>query len=183
MRSMIRQSSSSRCAGARAACPPRLTAIAGFALACLLGVGALGGCEDKGIGRICSVEIPAGTNVGEEEVVTNTHALECPSRICLKQGAERGKTGVDTKPFCTAECSSDKDCDDGQTRSGRTNSQDKRCQGGFVCGVPQIAGHTADSLCCKKMCICKDFFLDPSQPVQIPPSCRPNAMGLCPNRI
>src|ERR1039457_2525758 len=71
------------------------------------------GCEDKAIGRPCSVLTDAGNAQG----VYNSEALECPSRICLKPVVQAGATMPDppTTAYCSASCSQDSDCD-GQSR-------------------------------------------------------------------
>jgi len=109
----------------------------------------LAACEDKAIGRRCDVQADAGLN----QAVFNGQALECPTRICVKPARDMGVAkAVDTAPYCTAECSKDSDCD-GETRD-RSNGADKRCTSGFVCGV----GFEVGPLCCKKICLCKDFI-------------------------
>ena len=50
--------------------------------------------------------------------------------------------------LCTAECSSDDDCD---------KVPESPCQTGFTCGVPVTVG----PFCCKKLCICKDYLVVP----------------------
>ncbi len=134
----------------------------------LLGLGVMltAGCEDKAIGRACDVQAPpdGGTN----KAIFNAQALECPSRICLRPAKESTVAmSVDTSPVCTAECSKDKDCSDGETRNPG-NKDDKRCKGGWVCAVPFVTG----DLCCKKLCMCKDFL--PTVPDKDgPPVCDP----------
>jgi hypothetical protein len=106
-------------------------------------------CEDKAIGRRCDVQADAGLT----QAVFNGQALECPTRICVKPSLQQGAAaGKMTAPYCTAECSKDSDCD-GETRDP-SNGADRRCQGGFVCGVAFEVG----PLCCKKLCLCKDFI-------------------------
>lgn len=107
------------------------------------------GCENKGIGRPCEVSGDAANQMSG--VGLNT-ALECPSRLCILPS--QGVASVDTKPFCTAECSDDSDCDDGEKRSKNPGDTDKRCVQGFTCMVPFETG----SLCCKKLCVCRDFL-------------------------
>jgi hypothetical protein len=126
----------------------RLSLLAGFMLA----IAALGNtsCEDKGIGRPCDVLTDASASQG----VFNSEALECPSRICLKPVQDPTKTELTpaTGPYCSASCTQDSDCS-GQTRD-TTNLSDRRCKGGFVCGVPFVKGR----LCCQKLCLCRDFL-------------------------
>jgi hypothetical protein len=126
------------------------------ALAALVGTG----CEDKAIGRPCDVLADAGAT----QAVYNAQALECPSRICLKPIVSGEDKSVDTKPYCSAECSKDSDCD-GEHRDSN-NIFDKRCGKGFVCGVAFEVG----PLCCKKLCLCKDFL--PAGTMTTPKTCR-----------
>ena len=130
-----------------------LTAIARASLlgASLLALAAFGSmaCEDNGIGRPCDVLADAG----QTQAVYNNQALECPTRVCLKPLRQEGVSNiVDTGPYCSAICSKDSDCD-GQKRDSKEAS-DKRCAGGYACGVAFVVG----PLCCKKLCLCKDFL-------------------------
>jgi hypothetical protein len=108
-------------------------------------------CEDKGIGRSCDVL----TDASQSQGVFNSEALECPSRICLKPVLDQSKTELTppTGAYCSASCSQDSDCNDGQLRDS-TNAADRRCKAGFVCGIPFVKGR----LCCQKLCLCKDFL-------------------------
>lgn len=134
-----------------------LSAIVFFAVAA-----ASAGCEDQAIGRPCDVLKDAGAL----EAVYNGQALECPSRICLKPSRDINVAmNVDTAPHCTAECSSDSDCE-GEKRNSK-NTNDKRCTQGFVCGIAFEVG----PLCCKKLCLCKDFLKIPAGGLQPPTSC------------
>jgi hypothetical protein len=116
----------------------------------------LSACEDKAIGRRCDVTADAGT-IGAMQAVFNGQAVECPTRICLKPTTDQAVAMTDTAPYCTAECSSDSDCD-GETRDRTPRKPgeppDLRCKGGFVCGI----GFEVGPLCCKKICLCKDFL-------------------------
>ncbi len=142
-------------------------------------VGALGmaavalgnmGCEDKAIGRPCDVLTDAGASQG----VFNAEALECPSRICLKPVVQQGASGtVDTGPFCSASCSQDSDCESEQIRDN-TNPLDKRCQAGFVCGIPFVKGR----ICCQKLCVCKDF-INKSIGLPTPIACQGSGAASC----
>jgi hypothetical protein len=131
----------------------------------------LAACEDKAIGRRCDVQADAGAN----QAVFNGQALECPTRICVKPSRDvTVATAVDTAPYCTAECSKDGDCD-GETRDSM-NGADKRCRGGFVCGV----GFEVGPLCCKKICLCKDFI--PKNGLPPVASCdKSKGISTCPN--
>jgi hypothetical protein len=108
-------------------------------------------CEDKGIGRSCDVLTDASALQG----VFNSEALECPSRICIKPVLDPNKAeqSPPTSAYCSASCSQDSDCDDGQIRD-KSNANDRRCASGFVCGIPFVKGR----LCCQKLCLCKDFL-------------------------
>ena len=128
------------------------------------------GCEDKHIGRACDVLSDAGPAQG----VYNSEALECPSRICLKPVVQQGASGtIDTGPYCSAGCSQDSDCD-GEVRDP-TDSLDKRCRGGFSCGIAFVRGR----ICCQKLCLCKDF-LGP-QGATTPIACQGNGATTCLN--
>jgi len=145
----------------------------GCAALCALLVSAVAlasaGCEDKAIGRRCDVQADASAT----QAVFNGQALECPTRLCLKPPRYQGVAKeVDTAPYCTAECSKDSDCD-GEVRD-KNNGRDKRCETGFVCGVAFEVG----PLCCKKVCLCKDFV--PAAGVPAPISCV-KGMSTCPN--
>lgn len=133
------------------------------AVGCFVVLGAA--CEDKAIGRQCDV---ATDKIDPLQAVFNDQALECPTRLCIKPAVQNGNTGLDTDALCTAECSTDDDCE-GQSRGKATD--DKRCRTGFTCGVAFEVG----PLCCKKLCLCRDFL-----PVGAPPlprSCDPKFGG------
>src|ERR1700710_2765355 len=124
----------------------------GFAALTLL---AMAGCDDKHIGRRCSLSIDGGTDATQPtNVSVNSEALECPSRVCLLPNQERT---TDTGPFCTDSCSSDDDCADGEKRD-MSDPNDKRCEGGFVSRAvtPNL---TNVALSCQKVCTCRDFLL------------------------
>jgi len=131
----------------------------------------LAACEDKAIGRRCDVQADAGAM----QAVFNGQALECPTRICVKPARDNAVADVvDTAPYCTGECSSDGDCD-GETRD-RSNGADKRCKTGFVCGI----GFEVGPLCCKKICLCKDFI--PKTGLPPASSCdKSKGVSTCPN--
>jgi hypothetical protein len=107
------------------------------------------GAGRNGVGGPCDLLANAGPN----DAVYNNQALECPSRICIKPRDSVG--GVDTAPFCSAECSQNGDCL-GQIRDPSSPS-DRRCKSGFVCG----AAFNVGPLCCKNLCLCNDFFAQP----------------------
>jgi hypothetical protein len=134
--------------------------------ALLLGFAALANmaCEDNGIGRPCDLMADAGPT----QAVYNAQALECPSRICLKPVVNKKGDSV-TGPYCSALCSKDSDCE-GQKRDGN-DPKDKRCLSGYACGVAFVVG----PLCCKKVCLCKDFLSDKG--VTVPLTCDPSQNG------
>jgi hypothetical protein len=147
----------------------------------LLAIAVLGGagigCDDNPVGRICDL----GTATpGEEDVVVASPSLDCVSRTCLKvpktgqlpSGSiyPEGNSGL-----CTAECSSDSDCD---------RVPESPCITGFTCGIAVKAG----PFCCKKFCICKDYILLPSSgeldtPKACDPSLEDNACCNLDNRV
>jgi hypothetical protein len=121
-------------------------AIAGVVLVVLLGLVA-GGCEDKHIGRVCSLDTSdAGTTGTGTTAEFNGEAVECPTRICLLPAGDK-QPGIG--PLCTAGCSSDDDCSDGETSSAKT-----QCHTGFTCMVATTVG----SFCCERLCVCRDFI-------------------------
>lgn len=134
----------------------------------LLGLAAFANmaCEDNGIGRPCDLMADAGAS----QAVYNAQALECPSRICLKPVVNtNNQSEIDTGAYCSATCSKDSDCE-GQKRDGN-DPNDKRCTKGYACGVAFVVG----PLCCKKVCLCKDFLGDKG--VTIPPVCSASTNG------
>ncbi len=128
----------------------------------LLGLAAFANmaCEDNGIGRPCDLMADAGPS----QAVYNAQALECPSRICLKPVRDNEKE-LETGAYCSAQCSKDSDCE-GQKRDGN-DKNDKRCTSGYACGVAFVVG----PLCCKKVCLCKDFLSEKG--VTVPLTCDP----------
>lgn len=132
----------------------------------LLIVAALGSaaCEDNAVGRICDLTVDGGAN----QALYNIPALECPSRICLRPAKDNRVVGaVDTTALCTAECGKDSDCEAPDERRNKSKGIDKRCNNGFICGIAFELG----PLCCKKLCMCKDFLTIPAGGWQPPPSC------------
>jgi hypothetical protein len=89
----------------------RSVALGALALA-VLGMG--GACEDKHVGRPCELGTTGAMGGGSGQIATiSSPALECPSRICLLPGNEKG---TDTGPLCTASCEDNSDCEDGEDR-------------------------------------------------------------------
>jgi hypothetical protein len=140
-----------------------------FAIA-LLGL-VTSGCEDKHIGRVCSLDTAdAGAPTTGTSSTIQGQAVECPSRICLlPQMQQQTNTG----PLCTATCSSDDDCSDGETTSDNNSPQ---CKHGFAC----IVATTVGSFCCEKMCVCKDFIDTTTDFHKVPTVCTPG-MSTCQN--
>ena len=134
---------------------------------------ALGGCEDKHIGRPCQTNVmDAGTTGGGNSVaIISEPNLACPERICL-QAAPLGSTGIGAAPegaMCTAPCSTDDDCSDGDPATN--------CKMGFVCAVPATTG----PFCCQKLCVCHDFIVVPPGGLKPPNAClAPGAGGPSP---
>ena len=127
------------------------------------------GCEDKALGRPCDLTKDAGAAQGAYAVP----AMDCPSRICTKPAVQPGVSNdLDTGPYCTIKCSSDNDCN-GQTRDF-SNSNDKRCMKGYTCAIPFDQG----SLCCQKLCLCRDFFSNSVGPAT-PTVCQNDAGASC----
>lgn len=140
--------------------------------AMLLGLAALanmacdiiGSGEDNGMGRSCDLMADAGPT----QAVYNAQAVACPSGICLKP-ALTSQRNYETGAYCSELCSTDSDCQ-GQTRDG-SDPNDKRCTSGYACGVAFVVG----PLCCKKVCLCKDFLSDKG--VTVPLTCDPSENG------
>ena len=132
------------------------------------------GCENKHIGRPCTLDLPDDGGSSTTGAVTNVtgEVLACPSRICLQPGAE---LATDTGPFCTAECSTNDDCSDGELRGSAPD--DKRCKKGFACGVATELGE----FCCKKLCICLDFVAVKGAEIPEPASCMAGSGSTCHN--
>jgi hypothetical protein len=134
---------------------------------------ALGGCEDKHIGRPCNTNvIDAGTTgSGNFVAIISEPDLACPERICL-QAAPLGATGSSAASegaMCTAGCSTDDDCSDSDPATS--------CKTGFVCAIPTTSG----PYCCKKMCGCHDCIDVPPGGLQPPETCKsPSAGGPSP---
>lgn len=136
-----------------------------------------GACEDKGIGRSCSLS----ETVPIDEGAYSVDATDCQTRMCVKPAVQPGvlRDNFDTGAYCSTSCITDGDCQ-GQTRD-RSNPNDKRCKTGFTCAVPfGAADDTAGGgkLCCQKICLCRDFFLASLGP-GTPASCEAGAENAC----
>ena len=141
------------------------SAMRGYFLVALgvLALGMGGGCDDKHIGRPCNTGVvDAGASGGGVAILTSP-SLECPSRICLQAApggtTETGPQQAAEGAMCTASCSTDDDCSDGDPGT--------LCKKGFVCTWPTTTG----SFCCEKMCVCHDFVMVPSGGIPEPSTC------------
>jgi hypothetical protein len=135
-----------------------------FALAALaLTMFAMGGCEDKHIGRSCELgTTPTGGSSGQVTIIASP-ALECPSRICILPGDMKG---TDTGPLCTASCESNSDCEDGETGPA-ADPNDHHCESGFACVYQGNVGNFP----CQRFCMCRDFVYEPMGGFQKPADC------------
>lgn len=147
-------------------------------LVVLMTIAALGaGCSgriDNPVGRICDL----GTaQPPPTEVFVASPSLDCESRTCLRQPPTRELPPGGTPPpansgLCTAECSSDDNCD---------RVPESPCVTGFSCRFPVTAG----PYCCRRFCICKDYILIPDPDIiqmQIAEACDPaNSFNMCCN--
>jgi len=121
-------------------------------------------CTDNPVGRICDLgaQMPAAT-----EVVVASPSLDCVSRTCLRVPLGRELPAGSSFPagnngLCTAECTSDDDCD---------RVPESPCVTGFTCGVAVTVG----PFCCRKFCICKDYVVVPeSGKLTTPKACEPS---------
>lgn len=125
---------------------------------------ALVACTGEPVGRICDLgtQAPAAT-----EVVVASPSLDCVSRTCLRVPLSRELPPGSSFPdgnngLCTAECTSDDDCD---------RVPESPCITGFTCGIAVTVG----PFCCRKFCICKDYVVVPdSGELATPKACDPN---------
>jgi len=132
-----------------------------------------GGCEDNPVGRIC--DLGAETPQPSERVVASP-SLDCVSRTCLRYPPARALPPGSVPPsgnngLCTAECSTDEDCD---------RVPESPCITGFTCGIAVTVG----PFCCRKFCICKDYVVLPESggELAVPEACNPdNAANACCN--
>jgi len=147
---------------------PSISAARGFLLFALVTLSLGGACEDKHIGRICELGTNAidGGSSGSSVAVISSPALECPSRICIYPGGDNAQM-ANTGPLCTASCSSNDDCSDGET-GPKGNPTDRHCENGFVCMWP--TGNTGD-FACQSFCVCRDFVIEPTGGFKKPPGC------------
>jgi hypothetical protein len=131
-------------------------------LVVLMSIAALGtGCTDNPVGRICDL---GAATPQVSEVVVASPSLDCVSRTCLRVPPSRALPPGSVLPsgnsgLCTAECSSDGDCD---------RVPESPCVTGFTCGIAVTVG----PFCCRKLCICKDYIVVPeSGELAIPKAC------------
>src|SRR4051812_38876891 len=85
-------------------------------LVVVLAVGSIS-CEDKHVGRPCKLSVEPDPVSGGTTTTIDV-GLECPSRICILPTRESINQIPLTGSMCTADCSSDDDCADGELRSG-----------------------------------------------------------------
>jgi hypothetical protein len=145
----------------------RLTRHAGIAargtFLVALGVVALGfasGCNDDHIGRPCITNSPDAGASGGQVTVISSPVLQCPSRICIDPGDQKGVATMHNEgPFCTAGCSTDDDCSNPDPGT--------QCTGPFYCMWPTTSGPFA----CDKLCVCSDFVVRPQGGFTKPASC------------
>ena len=154
----------------------RLAWAGAFALAAVV---LASGCENNDMGRTCDIKTDAGVSPSRGQGAYSTNAADCPSRLCIKPAVQPGVASdpkiLDTGPYCTVECNSDSDCN-GQTRDF-SNPNDTRCRIGYTCAIPFDAG----KLCCKKLCMCRDFLFPSSKaPADITPDiCKSDSANSC----
>jgi hypothetical protein len=135
-----------------------------FAVFGVVALSALSACSGEPVGRICDLgtETPATT-----EVVVASPSLDCVTRTCLrvplgKELPAGSQFPTGNNGLCTAECSSDDDCD---------RVPESPCTTGFTCGVAVTVG----PFCCKKFCICKDYVVVPETgEIATPKACDPS---------
>jgi hypothetical protein len=111
------------------------------------------GCADNHIGRPCEIGVDKSA-IDPTKATVNPAALECPSRLCLLP-AQNGAPTMNVQGLCSAECSSNDDCSDGE--KGTQSASNTRCVGGFSCRVvfPPLS---SVGLSCKSLCVCNDFL-------------------------
>jgi len=131
-------------------------------LVVLMSIAALGtSCTDNPVGRICDL---GAATPQVSEVVVASPSLDCVSRTCLRVPPSHALPPGNIPPtrnngLCTAECSSDGDCD---------RVPESPCVTGFACGIAVTVG----PFCCRKLCICKDYIVVPdSGELAIPKAC------------
>lgn len=130
-----------------------------------------GGCPASGVGIPCVPNVSSGTPPpagGGTTTIIDPGAVDCPTQICLLPPSV---AHTSTGPLCSAECSSDEDCDGEVTR----DSTSPRCKTGFACRVVTTVGE----LCCRKFCACRDFVQPPE--LADPAACKAGSGSSCRN--
>jgi hypothetical protein len=133
-------------------------------------------CEDNGMGRSCNL----GETIDPAQGAYSLNATDCQTRMCVKPAVQQGVSlDLDTGPYCSTTCSTDSDCQ-GQTRDS-SNPNDRRCKRGYTCAIAFGASDTVEGggkLCCRKICLCKDFF-SASQDPAVPAECQGGSDASC----
>lgn len=132
----------------------------------------LSACSENPVGRICDL---GGVAQSSQRVVASP-SLDCVSRQCLRVPQENialpagSRIPGPTQGLCTAECSSDDDCD---------RVPESPCVTGFSCTIAVTVG----PFCCQKFCVCKDYIMVPENGVfPTREACNPaNAGAACCN--
>ena len=144
------------------------------------GADAASDVTDGSAGGLVAIGKPCSTGVdgGSTTTSVNPQAPECDSQICIQPAIDpRQSEAVDTAPLCSAECRGDGDCVDAEARNPASPG-DRRCRGGFTCAIATEVGR----LCCKRLCLCRDFLVIPDGGVPTPATCDPtNPVNRCKN--
>jgi hypothetical protein len=106
---------------------------------------AVSGCADAGVGRTCSP--PSGWAQTSGEVMLVDPAPDCPSRQCMVQASDDGRSPP--RATCTIPCTGDGDC----AAAVIGPSSEGLCSTRFVCAAPIVTGDPA--VRCKKFCVCE----------------------------
>jgi hypothetical protein len=120
------------------------------------------GCGGEPVGRICDLGVEAPN---PNESVVASPSLDCQSRTCLKipltgDLPEGSRYPEGNKGLCTAECTTDEDCE---------RVPESPCKTGFTCAIPVVVG----PFCCRKLCMCKDYIVLPEEGLPVPAACDP----------
>jgi hypothetical protein len=109
------------------------------------------------------------------------NSAECQTQMCVKPAVQQGVSqDLDTAPYCSMRCQVDSDCQ-GQLREPG-NPGDKRCTRGYTCAKtfgPSDNVEGGGDLCCRKICLCKDFYLQSQEPA-LPDGCQSGSDETCP---
>jgi hypothetical protein len=123
--------------------------------------------EPTSLGATCQLEYSSRFSA-----TFSLSAPECSNGLCLKPAAAPSTTeAFDTGPYCAQGCTQDSDCD-GHIRNA-SDPNDKGCRLGYACGIPFVKG----LLCCRSMCMCKDFT-EGATPA-VPVACQGDAALTC----